>query len=135
MTDEPSKLERVLGGKIERRDSRVIPGTVSVAGQEVIYFSGDRGNPRRAQFLRLTRQVNPPLLKSGGASELGCTICSPDGMQFHAMAYHGDIEGWRKQIALGAKELGVLTAKISGGTLEISDGREIKLVECKVKFD
>jgi hypothetical protein len=135
MADELTKLEKALGGKIERQDARVIPGVVSVAGQEVIYFSDDHGNPRRAQFLRLTRQVNPPLLKSGGASELGCTICSPDGMQFHAMAYHGDIEGWRKQIALGAKQLGLLTAKISGSTLEVSDGREVKLVECKVKFD
>ena len=135
MTDELDKLEKVLGGKIERQDSRVIPGTVSVSGQEVIYFSDDGSNPRRTQLQRLTRQVNPPLLKSGGASERGCTIWLPDGTQFHAMAYHGDIEGWRKQIAQGAQELGVLTGTILEDKLTISDGREIGLPDCRVEFD
>lgn len=135
MADKLEKLEKILGGKIERRDSQVVPGTVGVSGQEVVYFSDDGSNPRRTQLQRLTRQVNPPLLKSGGASERGCTIWLPDGTRFHAMAYHGDLEGWRKQIAQGAQELGVLTATISGDMLAISDGREIGLSECKVEFD
>ena len=79
--------------------------------------------------------VTPPLLKSGGATEQGCTLWLPDGMQFHAMSYHGDIEGWRKQIAQGAQELGLLTARISGDTLLISDGQKIKIAECRVEFD
>jgi hypothetical protein len=52
-----------------------------------------------------------------------------------AMAYHGDIEGWRKQISQGAQELGVLTATILEDRLTISDGREIGLSECRIEFD
>ena len=135
MENELNNLETVLGEEIERRDSRVIPGALSVSGQEVVYFSDDKSNSRRSQFQRLTRQINPPLLKSGGASERGCTIWLPDGTQFHAMSYHGDIAGWRRQIAQGALELGVLTAIISDDKLMISDGREVSLSECRVEFD
>lgn len=135
MTDDLDKLEKILGGKIERKADRAIPGLADVDGQEVIYFSGDGHNPRRTQLRRLIRQVKPPLLKGGGTSERGCTISLPDGTQFHAVAYHGDIEGWRKQIAQGAQELGLLTARISEDKFAISDGREIDLSDCRVAFD
>ncbi len=58
----------------------------------------------------------------------------PDGTQFHGMSYHGDIEGWREQIAQGAKELGIQPAAISGDKLRISDDRETELSDCTVEF-
>ncbi|WP_153242535.1 hypothetical protein [Frateuria defendens] len=131
---ELGKLEKDLGVTIERKSDRVIPGSVDVGGQEVVYFSDDGGDAPRIQFQRLTRRINPPLLKAGGASELGCAIYLPDGLKFHAMSYHGDIDGWRKQISQGAQELGLLTASIKGNGIVISDGREFLLSDCRVEF-
>ena len=99
MTDHIERLEKLLGGKIERKDSRVIPGTVHVAGLEIVYFSDDGKNSPRDQFWNITGKADPPHLQDGGANERGCIIKIPDGLAFHAMGYHGDIPGWRKQIA------------------------------------
>lgn len=134
MNDQLDKLEQVFGGKIERAGDRVIPGMATVPGREVIYFSDDGSNPPRTQFQNLTRKVNPPHLKSGGATEQGCVLRLPDGTAFHAMSYHGDIDGWRKQIDQGAQELGLLTARVSEQKFLVSDGREFNLADCKVEF-
>src|ERR1700722_3743748 len=124
----------MLGSKIERQDSRAIPGTVPVAGQEVIYFSDDGINPPNVQFRNVTRRINPPLPSSGGASEGGCDIHLPDGLLFRAIFYHGDTENWKRQIEFGAKDLNLLTAIISDNKLLISDGRKIPLSECTIEF-
>jgi len=134
MTDKLEKLEEVLGGKIERAGDRVVPGTIPVQGREVVYFSDDGSNPLRVQFQNLTRKVTPPHLKSGGASEQGCVVQLPDGMRFHAMSYHGDIEGWRKQISQGAHELNLLTGQIRNQIFLVSDGREFNLSDCNIEF-
>ena len=134
MTDKLEKLEMALGCKIERSDHRVVPGTIAVPGQEVVYFSDDGSNSLQIQFQRLTKKVNPPRLKSGGASERGCMVRLPDGILFHAISYHGDIEGWRIQISQGAQELGLLTAKIRTHQFIVSDGREFNLSDCEIEF-
>ncbi|UIY27519.1 hypothetical protein LZK76_34835 (plasmid) [Rhizobium leguminosarum] len=41
MASELDRLERILGGKFERRNARAIPGTQSVDGVEIVYFSDD----------------------------------------------------------------------------------------------
>ncbi|MEZ2311574.1 hypothetical protein AB6809_33615 [Paraburkholderia sp. RCC_158] len=135
MTSQLERLEQILGGKLERDDARVIPGTVAVDGTEFIYFSDDGKNNFRKQFRNLTEFTTPPYAQSGGVNERGCAIALPDGQLFHAIAYHGDTEGWRKDIHAGAKALSVLLAKIEGDKLVVSDGRTFSLNECKIAFD
>lgn len=135
MTNQFERLEQALGGKLERNDARVTPGAVAVDGTEFVYFSDDGKNNFRKQFRNLTGFTNPPHAKSGGVNERGCTIALPDGLLFHAIAYHGDTEGWRKDIEAGAQAFNVLLAKIEGDRLVVSDGRAFSLTECKIAFD
>jgi len=81
---------------------------------------------------RLTRQVEPPLLKHGSVGTTDHTLSLPDGQLFHALEYRGDLEGWRQQIAEGAKALGVMLGRIENGqTFVLSDGRTFALADCK----
>jgi hypothetical protein len=134
MADKLERLEQILGGKIERNSERRIPGTIPVDGTEFVYFSDDGKNKFRKQFKSLTNYTNPPHAQNGGATESGCKIYLPDGLLFHAISYHGDVEGWRKDIAAGAEVLHVLLARIEGGKLVTSDGRIFPLMDCRIEL-
>lgn len=133
MSKELEGLERILGGKFERRDARVIPGVKHVDGVEIVYFSDDGKNKFAKQFDNLT-DVDPRAATRGGLNERGCRITPPDSPLFHAIGYHGDVEGWRADVQAGAKHLGLLLARIEEGDFVISDGRRFPLTECKVEF-
>ncbi|MEF0944046.1 hypothetical protein [Rhizobium sp. BR 362] len=128
------QIEAILGGKFERLDSRVIPGTVPVEGTAFLYFADDRKNAFRKQFRNLTEYTNPPYAKFGGVNERGCKITLPGGDSFYAIGYHGDLDGWRKDIEAGAQAQHVLLAKIEGSNILVSDGRTVPLSECSVEF-
>lgn len=128
------RLEQALGGKLERKDARVIPGTAQVDGTEIVYFADDGRHPFRKQFRVLTEYTNPPHAQSGGVNEQGCKITLPDGQLFHAIGYHGDLAGWRKDIEAGAQALGLLLARIDGDRFFVSDGRVIELTDCTIQF-
>ncbi|RQU96766.1 hypothetical protein [Burkholderia cenocepacia] len=134
MTNQSDRLEKALGGKLERSDSRVVPGSVAVAGTEFVYFSDDGKHPFRKQFKNLTEFTNPPHAKSGGVNERGCRIKVPDGQQFHAIGYHGDIKGWRLDIEAGARALNIYLARIDGDQFIVSDGRTYNLSQCEIEF-
>jgi len=106
-----------------------IPGHQKVEGIEVLYIQILQSD----DFERITT-AEPTLAKSGGVSEDGCYIDTPTGEKLCAVVYHSDIEGWRKQIEFGAKQLGLLTGKIVGDNIELSDGRVYVLSECKIEF-
>ena len=74
------------------------------------------------------------MAKEGGALTENCKIWLPTNELFHGLSYKGDIEGWRKGITLGATHLGLLTAKIAEGNIEVSDGRVYALSDCKVEL-
>ena len=134
MSDDLGDLERILGGKLERADNRVVPGTDGSTTREVIYFLDDGRNKFRKQFRSLTNFTDPPNAAHGGVNEGGCDIQTPDGSIFHAVIFHGDLTGWRKDIAEGAKGLGLLLAWIRGDQFVVSDGRSFFLSECTVEF-
>jgi len=128
------QIERILGGKFERADSRVIPGSIPVEGIEIVYFADDGENTFRKQFSKLTEYTNPPYAKSGGANEQGCKITLPTGETFHAVGYHGDVDGWRKDIEASADARHILLARIRGNDIAISDGRSFPLDKCAIEF-
>jgi hypothetical protein len=105
-----------------------------MAGREFSYVYDDRKQPFSAFFKRLVRHVDPPIPKDGGVVNDGCELTLPTGEVFQAISYRGDIDGWRQQIELGAKALGVQLARIVDDSIVLDDRRSFKLSDCKVKF-
>ncbi len=134
MANKIEGLEKALDGKLERSDARVIPGTDGATTREAIYFSDDGKNKFRKQFKNITCFADPMNATGGGINEAGCSITPLDGPLFHAVIYHGDINGWRKDIEIGAEGLGLLLARIEGDQFVISDGRSVPLTDCKIEF-
>jgi hypothetical protein len=125
-------MEQILGGRIGYDGT--IPGTKAVSGMEFVYLGHNEKRFPREQFEDLMQHLNPPYPKSGGASNYGCQLTLPDGTVFHAVEYHGDLEGWRKQIELGVQRAGLPLARIVEGRLVISDGRAVPLGQCEATF-
>ncbi|WP_439851024.1 hypothetical protein ACTACG_06140 [Pseudomonas syringae] len=134
MSSDRETLEKILGGKIEQSNARNVPGVTIVDGQQVVYFSDDGKNKFRKQFNNITCFSEPPNAVRGGVNDRGCKVTPPSGPLFYAISYHGDLDGWRKDIEAGAIGLGLLLAHIKGDQLVISDGRSIPLSDCKIEF-
>ncbi|MDY7560885.1 hypothetical protein QN382_23370 [Pseudomonas sp. 10B1] len=134
MSSDREVLERILGGEIEQRGARTVPGLNPVEGVEFVYYQDDKKLKPKKLFKSLLDGVNPRSAKKGGRVSDSCNVVFPDGSLFHAMSYHGDLEGWRKDIEVGAKSLGLLLARIEGDQFIISDGRSIPLSDCKIEF-
>ena len=114
---------------------RQVPGLVPVDFREVRYAE-DRGEePFEELFERLCWHVNPPVMKDGGALIEGCVLTLPTGRRFQALSYRGDIEGWRRQVTLGAEALGVSLGQLVDGALMLEDGTSYPLADCQVDFD
>jgi len=119
-----------------------IPGVIKVEGREFLYVADDgedffrkkKGSKvkKESLFSKLTSLFF--MAKEGGALTKNCKIWLPTNELFHGLSYKGDIEGWRKGITLGATHLGLLTAKIAEGNIEVSDGRVYALSDCKVEL-
>ncbi|MEC9524985.1 hypothetical protein RCT70_18890, partial [Escherichia marmotae] len=110
-------------------DEREIPGITPVEWREYRYVSDD-GNDHfvgEGLFIAVINKIEPSIPKSGGAITENCKLWLPSGELLHALSYKGDIEGWRKQIEQGAKELGLFTGKIVGGEIILSDNRHYEL--------
>lgn len=134
MTNALNQLESILGERIERKNQREIPGLVVRDGVEVLYFSVDAKASAKKLFKSITNHTNPPIAQSGGANERGCVITVPGEIAFHALSYHGDLDGWRKDIEIGAAALGVVLAKIQSSGIVLGDGRSFSLDQCTIKF-
>lgn len=129
-----NQLEAILGDGIERKNQREIPGLAARDGVEVVYFAVDGKANARKLFKSITNHTNPPNAQSGGANESGCVITVPGEIKFHALSYHGDLDGWRRDIEIGAAAYGVLLAKIESSEIVLKDGRSFSLTQCIVKF-
>jgi hypothetical protein len=134
MINQREELERILGGKIEQRDQREIPGSNPVSGTEFLYFEDDGKNKPKKQFNLLLDSAGTIAATSGGVISDGCRISVPAGELFHALSYHGDIAGWRAAVQAGASARGLLLARIVANQFVISDGRSFLLSECKIEF-
>lgn len=131
MSGSRTELERILGGRIDSLHEQPLPGLVPSAGEEVIYFACTATSSLEDQMKQLIGHVVPVIAKSGRVIATKHTLIVPDGQLFHAVAYRGDIEGWRRQITEGAKSLGVSLGRIEGGsTFVLSDGQTHPLSDC-----
>jgi hypothetical protein len=124
-------MERIFGaGAFERK----VPGTGPGEEASVRYVSFDDPASIPKLFDEVLDKIEPFLMKSGGAILEGTKLELPDGGLFFAILFSIDLEGWRKQIELGAEELGRATAKVLGSDVIVSDGRSYPLSSCKIEF-
>ncbi len=77
--------------------------------------------------------VNKPMIpKNGGIGERNFIIITPKEDYFYAFDYTKDLSGWKQQIEIGAKKLGVRLAKIVDEKyFVISDGTTYPLIDCE----
>jgi len=134
MTSRLNELEQILGGKIEQRDKRDIPGATPIDGTEFLYFEDDGKNKPKKQFNLLLDSAGTITASSGGIVSDGCRIGVPAGAVFHALSYHGDIAGWRAAVEAGASARKLLLARVEGEQFVISDGRSFPLSNCIIEF-
>jgi hypothetical protein len=127
------ELEKTDDGYIQKE--RKLPGTVHIEGKDFVYFSDNGTEDFRKQFLTLVTRIKPPHQKEGGVISQACRVRLQDGTLFHGISYRGDMEGWRRQIEDGAKELGVLLGRIQDDRIVVSDGRSMALIDCKLEID
>jgi hypothetical protein len=132
MKPQRDELERVVGGKIAQLSEQQLPGITLSPSSEVLFFQDDGKHGLYEQFDRLTGQVSPSVVTDGGVTTTKHTLTLPDGRLFHAIRYRGDIDGWRKQITLGAHALSVVLGSINDGTTFVTnDGVSFALTDCK----
>jgi hypothetical protein len=125
-------MERIFGvGAFERR----VPGTGPGEEASIRYVSFDDPASIPKLFDEVLDKIEPKFVNSGAAILEGSKLELPDGSRFFAILFGVDLEGWRKQTELGAKEVGRATAKVLGGDVIVSDGRSYPLSSCKVEFD
>jgi hypothetical protein len=108
-------MERIFGAgafEYERKVAGKRPGEEA----SVRYVSFDDPASIPQLFHEVLNKIEPNLMKSGGAILEGTKLELPDGGLFFAIVFSVDLEGWRKQIELGAKELGRATAKVLAAT-------------------
>jgi hypothetical protein len=127
-------MERIFGADAFEYE-RKVPGTRPGEEASVRYVSFDDPASIPELFHEVLNKIQPLLMKTGGATLEGTKLELPDGAHFFAIQFNLDLEGWRKQIELGAKELGRATAKVRGGDVIVSDGRSYPLSSCKIEFD
>ena len=118
----------------EKKDNRVVVGMNVIEGQRVVYFQDDGKNPKRKQFNNLTTYTKIPYAFNGGVNDRGCSISTPDKRVFHAISYHGDLDGWTKDIQAGADGLGIALAYIKDNKIIINDGNSFLLDVCFIEF-
>lgn len=134
MSGDREVLEKILGGKIEQRGQRTLPGLNPVEGVEFLYYEDDGKSKVKKQFNALLDAAGAIKAASGGVVSDSCTIHLSDDRLFHALSYHADIDGWREAVEAGAKALGLLLARIECEQFVVSDGRSIPLSDCKIEF-
>ncbi|SFD74055.1 hypothetical protein SAMN04489722_1243 [Algibacter lectus] len=117
-------------------NNREIPGKIIIENSEVKYISDDGNdnfvNNKNGLFDLITSQFE--IAKYGGIISENCKLTLPNGELFHSLSYRGDIEGWREEIDLGAEKLKLITGKVINDKIELSDGRNFKLSDCKIEF-
>ncbi|HLY54987.1 MAG TPA: hypothetical protein VKS60_05485 [Stellaceae bacterium] len=124
-------LEEIIG-KLEKVPK--ITGTRPGEADRVRYV--DLGNQRPSVvFDRITSQAKPHRATHGGVVLDNCFVTLPDDSRFCSLVFNLDLEGWRRQIEDGARELGWRTARIDADNFIVSDGRSVPLSECKIDFE
>lgn len=126
-------LQKILG--VEKVDDPALPGTRSRDAGKVIYVFLPKNADPSDEFDRVTSRVDPPIPRRGAVLFDTWLVKTPDGEVFYPLYFHGDVEGWRQQIELGATQLGLKMAKVKGDKFVVSDGPISLLSDCIITLD
>jgi hypothetical protein len=111
-----------------------IPGTPPGDCANVRYISFGLDDEPCREFAKVVCKIEPTIANGGGVVLEHCVITTPDGTMFFPLSYHVDVEGWRRQIEGGARELGLSSTRIDGDNFVVADGHSYPLSACKVEF-
>jgi len=126
-------LQELLG--VEAVDDWTLPGTTPRDVDRVIYvFLPDNADPS-LEFKKVISRIDPPIPKNGGVLFDAWLVKTPAGEAFYPLSFHGDVEGLRQQIELGATQLGLKMAKIEGDNFLVSGSSAFLLSDCVVTLD
>lgn len=113
-------------------DDPMLPGTRSQDIGKVIYVLLQDHADSYDAFDELFLSVSPPIGTHGAVLVEDWLVRTPPGEIFYPLFFHGDVEGWRRQIELGAKQLGLKSARIEDDDFLVSGGPEFPLSECVI---
>jgi len=123
-------LKKILG--VDKIDDPMLPGTRLRDADKVIYMLLPRGTDPSDAFDEVTSRMDPPLPKNGAVLLEHWVIQTPHGEKFYSLYFHGDVEGWRRQIESGAARLGLKMANVKGDKLLVSNGQSFPLSGCVI---
>jgi len=126
-------LQSILG--VEKVDDPMLPGTRPRDSGKVIYVLVPAGADPSDAFDEVTSRIDPPIPKNGAVLLEHWLVRTPDREVFSSLYFHGDVEGWRKQIELGATQLGRKMAKVEGDRFVVLGGPAFLLTDCSVTLD
>ena len=126
-------LKRIFG--VDKFDDPALPGTRTRDPGKVIYVLLRPGKDMLQSFEEVTDKVDPPIPTDGGALLEYFAVKTPDQEVFYSIYFHSDVQGWRQQIELGAKQLGLKMAKVQEDKFIVNEGPAYLLSDCEVTFD
>jgi hypothetical protein len=96
---------------------------ILIETREYVFLLPNERNTYSKHFLKeFGDSVESELPGSGGILEMRVLLWTPHDEVFYGFSYKGDLEGWRRYIDSGAKELGMAYAKMQGGEFVLSTG-------------
>lgn len=126
-------LRKIPG--VDKVEDPMLPGTRPLdAGRVIFVFLPDYADSSH-EFDRVTSRIDPPIPTNGAVLFDQWLVKTPAGEIFYPLFFHGDVEGWRQQIELGATQLGRKMAKVEGDKFIISGGPAFLLSDCAVTLD
>jgi hypothetical protein len=115
---------------------RTIPGMIEVEGREFFYVeTRDRERFRTVIDEALAGSPELPLPKSGGVIEEKVTILLDPKTSLLGISYKGDLVGWRTKLVAYCNAKHRKWGIVSRPKLMLSNGEELDLGECNVRFD
>ena len=116
--------------------NRNIPGTIEVAGREFLYVESmpDEGFSRLVSEA-LNSSPDIPSPTSGGIMEEKVRIILHGNTSLLSISYKGDLPGWKAKLLAYCRSRDRKWGVISGDNIELSDGTEVTLWNCRVVFD
>ena len=113
-------------------DHPILPGIRPQDIGRVIYVLLHGHTDSYEAFDEVISKVRPPIATHGAALVDDWLVKTPEGETFYPLFFHGDVEGWRRQIELGATQLGLKMAKVEDDKFAVSDGPVFLLSDCTV---
>lgn len=126
-------LQELFG--VKKVDDPALPGTRPRDVGKVIYIFLPNDVDQSDSFAEVTAKVDPPIPQHGAALLEYFAVKTPNHENFYSIYFHGDVEGWRQQIELGAKQLGLKMAKVHDDRFVVVEGPSYLLADCAVTFD